>query len=249
MPEKRYPMTSDPSRVFDSRLSARPGAGFPSCNTELCRVARNSADPHGYYAEIGVPPWATQDEIRSAVRSLYRRLHPDTGARPDPERLQRVKLIAEVLLDPDARHRYNRTPPGKRMLDAVYRSELSALDFSGMDPEEVEEMLSPDPEPEPAAGRWFDYLAVDRQGGEMHLAQRWYAALVRAAPVVGYRRRIKVLIHDGPAFYHPETAVMAIPRHWTPSTGVAFGLFTAVAGLIPGTRHARTGRSFVGTVV
>lgn len=249
MPVTRYPMTSDPSRVFDSRLSARPGSGFPSCNTELCRLPRNSADPHGYYAEIGVQPWSTEDEIRTAVRSLYRRLHPDTGPRPDPERLQRIKLIAEVLLDPDARHRYNQTPPGKRMLDAVYRSELSALDFSGMDPAAVEEMLSPEPEPAPATGRWFDYLAVDRQGGEMHLAQRWYAALVGAAPVVGYRRPIKVLIHDGPAFYHPESAVMAIPRHWTPSTGVAFGLFTAVAGLLPGSRHARTGRPFVGTSV
>jgi hypothetical protein len=211
-------------------------------------MPRNSADPHGYYAEIGVLPWATEDEIRTAVRHLYRRLHPDTGARPDPERLQRVKLIAEVLLDPDARHRYNQTPPGKRMLDAVYRSELSALDFSGMDPEEIEEMLSPEPE-QTNTGRWFDYLAVDRQGGEMHLAQRWYAALIHVAPVVGYRRRIKVLIHDGPAFYHPETAVMAIPRHWTPSAAMAFGLFTAVAGLIPGSRHARMGTPSVSTVV
>lgn len=242
-------MTSDPSRVFDSRLSERPGAGFPSCNTELCRIAVNTADPHGYYAELGVDPWATEEEIRVAARQLYRRLHPDTGARPDPDRLQRVKLIAEVLLDPEARQCYNRTPPGKRMLDSVYRSELSALDFSGLNPEEVEEMLAPEPVSAPTAGRWYDYLAVDREAGDMHLAQRWYTYLVYAAPMVGYRRRIKVLVHDGPAFYHPETSVMAIPRHWRPGKAIAFALFTAVAGFRPGSRHARTGTAFVGTDV
>lgn len=242
-------MTSDPSRFFDSRLSDRPGAGYPSCNTQLCRLPRNSADPHGYYSEIGVDPWATEDEIKSAVRALYLRLHPDTGARPDPERLQRVKLVAEVLLDPDSRESYNRTPPGRRLLDKVYRAELSAMDLSEFKPEEVEEMLAPEPVPVPVTGRWYDYLAVDRQEGDMLLAQRWYGALTAAARVVGYRRRIKVLLHDGPPFFHRDTAVMAVPRSWSPSPFVAFALFTAVANLRPGTRHAVTGVPVVGTVV
>ncbi len=249
MPGTRSRMTNDPSRFFDSRLSERPGAGYPSCNTELCRLPRNTADPHGYYAEIGVDPWSTDEEIRNAVRKLYLRLHPDTGPRPDPDRLQRVKLIAEVLLDPESRDCYNKTPPGRRVLDPVYRHELSEMDLSGFSPEQVEEMLTPAPPAPTTTGHWYDYLAIDCQGGEMHLAQRWYAHLVRVAPVVGYRRRIKVLIHDGLPFYHPDTAVLAIPRHWTPSTTLAFALFTAVAGLRPGTRHARVGRSFVGTDV
>lgn len=223
-------MTNGPSRVFDSRTSDRPGAGFPSCSTDLCRIPVNRNDPNGYYAEIGVRPWATAGEIRSAVRSLYRALHPDTGARPDPDRLRRVKLIADVLLDPAARGRYDRTPRGKRLLDGVYRAELGVMDFSGLDPADVERMLVPDPAP-PTGARWFDYLAVDRQHGDMHLAQRWYAHLVRVAPLVGYRRRIKVLLHDGPASFHAETAVMAIPRSWPPSTALAFGLFTVAAGV------------------
>lgn len=236
------------SRFYDSRLSGRPGYGYPSCNTELCRIPRNSADPGGYYSEIGVPPWADEDEIRARVRVLYRALHPDTGAAPDVDRLVRVKLIAGVLLDPESRDRYNLTPPGKRLLDPVYRSELSALDFTGVDRETMERMLKPVEPPRPSGGRWFDYLAVDRHPRDMLLAQRWYAALLRAAPMFGYRRRIKVLLHDGPAFFHPATSVMAIPRSWCPGTGLAFALFSHVAGMPVWTSPARRSTSSLAVV-
>lgn len=224
-------MTSDPSRVFDSRTSPRPGVGFPSCGTDLCRLPPNRSDPHGYYAEVGVPPWATPDEIRRAVRVLYLRLHPDTGTEPDPQRLQRVKLIADVLLDPDSRRRYDATPPGQRLLDKVYLNELSALDLGGIDADTLEAMLRPAEEEPPRPSRAWDYLSVDHQPGDAVRAQMWYAALTAAAPLAGYRRRIKVLIHDGPAFFHEDTAVMAIPRHWRPSTALAFGLFTVAVGV------------------
>lgn len=218
------------SRVFDSRLSERPGSGYPSCNTELCRIPANTADPHGYYAELGLEPWSSEEQIRSRVRQLYRQLHPDTGAIPDSDRLQRVKLVAEVLCDPQSRDRYHKTPPGKRMLDPVYRSELSMLDLAGVDPVQVQRLLRPvSPPPPNRTGRWFDYLAVDRRYGDMQLAQRWYAHLTRTAPLVGYRRRVKVLIQDGPAFFHPESVVMGVPRSWTPSTALAFALWVVVA--------------------
>lgn len=203
--------------------------GYPSCNTELCRLPANRSDPHGYYAELGVPPWATDEEIRAATRRLYRQLHPDTGAVPDPDRLQRVKLLADVLLDPDERDRYNHTPPGKRLLDKVYRSELAGFDFTGLDAADLQKLLRPVPPGPPRLRRWtYDYLTVDRRAGDAAKAQRWYTHLVGAAPLVGYRRRIKVLLHDGPAFFHPDSAVLAIPRLWTPSTGLAFALFVVV---------------------
>lgn len=230
-PVTRSPMTSDRSRVFDSRSSSSPGLGYPSCRTDLCRLPVNRSDPHGYYAELGVPPWADPQDIRAAARRLYRALHPDTGERPDPARLQRVKLVADVLLDPVERARYDRTPPGKRLLDKVYRSELSAMDLSGVDPGLVEDLLRQPP----PRGRGFDYLSVDHRPGDADLAQRWYAGFVRAAPVVGYRRRIKVLVHDGPPFFHADTSVMAVPRGWRPSTALAFALLRVEAGVsLPG---------------
>lgn len=219
------------SRVFDSRASDRPGWGFPSCSTDLCRLPPNRNDPSGYYREIGVPPSASPEQIRTAVRALYRRLHPDTGARPDPGRLQRVKLIAEVLLDPAQRESYDSTPPGKRLLDKVYRSELSAFDFTGYDDADLQKLLRPVPPPPPSTrtGKWYDYLSVDREPRDMVVAQHWYGCLTRTAPLVGYRRRVKVLLHNGPPFFHPETAVMAIPRSWLPSTALAFGLWVMIA--------------------
>lgn len=236
-------MHSDPSRVYDSRSSSG-GRGFPSCETGLCRRPVNRKDPSGYYAEIGVDPGASDDEIKSRLRTLYRELHPDTGTDPDVDRLVRVHRIGEVLTDPIRRERYNQTPPGKRLLDAVYRSELSVFDFAGMDRKDMEKMLRPVSVSPPTKG-YYDYLSVDRRPGDRRLAQRWYEALVSAAPAVGYRGRIKVLLHDGPAWFHPGTSVMAIPRWWTPSTGLAFALYVVVAEQ----RHPGWGRASAADVV
>ena len=109
-------------------------------------------------------------------------------------------------------------------------SELSTLD---LDPEMVKEML--EPEPTTCTGGWYDYLAIDREAGDMLLAQRWYGAFCSAAPIVGYRRRIRIMIHDGPPYFYPDSAMMAVPRAWEPSTPRAFALFVVVAGISPWT--------------
>lgn len=224
-------MTSDRSRIHDSRLSDDPGLGFPSCATALCRVPPNRRDPHGYYAELGVPPWATPAEIRAAARSLYRRFHPDTGADPDPGRLQRVKLITEVLLDPGKRALYDQTPPGKRLLDPVYRSELVA---SGITGNHAADLVADLVVGGTAAARrvGYDYLSVGRRRGDRELARDWYECLLRAAPAAGYDRRIKVMLTcGGPPSFDATSSVMAVPRSWRPSTSAAFGLLTVTAGV------------------
>lgn len=194
------------------------------------RRAPNTADPHGYYREIGVRPDASERQIRSAVRDLFYRLHPDTGS-GEVDRLARVKNVAEVLLNPASRELYNRTPPGRRLLDAVYAAELSRIEhLHGMSEEEVTQTLRPRPARTPI-GTHYDYLADHHDDKDSHRAAAWYAALVTVAPLARYRRVVKVLLCDADeAGWIPAAAILVIPRRWEPSTALAFGVFVAVAG-------------------
>lgn len=223
-------MTNGRSSLHDTRRSAVPGQGLPSCSRELSRIPANRNDPSGYYAEIGVPPWASGEQIRQRCRELYFDLHPDTGSAPDVDRLVRVRNIAGVLCDDRRRQAYNRTPPGKRLLDDVYRSELQAGVVGSDDWTTLQALLAVPDKPDRPAPSFFDYLSQGRRLGDRDLAQRWYGCLVSVAPLVGYRRRILVLLHDGmECTFHSDTAVMSIPRSWPVSDAQAFGLFVAVA--------------------
>lgn len=212
---------SDASRraagLFDSRLSRSPGSGYPSCRRDLCLPEPNLADPQGYYNELGVPPWASPAEVRSAVRRAYLECHPDTSSEPDPERLRRVSMIASVLLDPVQRDRYNRTPPGKRLVDALYLSE----------PRHAPAVAA---EPRTRRPRGWDYLAFDHRTGDAALAQLWYGAFLAAAPLAGYRTRVVVLVHDGPPGFSGTGHVFSVPRSWSPTAANAFAILVRHAG-------------------
>lgn len=233
------------SVLFDSRKVPRAkGIGYPSCNTELMPMPPNTKDPHGYYKEIGVDPGADRATILARVRALFRMHHPDTGD-GDTERFNRVRLIAEVLLDDVAREKYNRTPPGMRLMDAVYESELSKMDeFNTMTEEELEgtfKVVAPEKPKNPYAtslGYRYDYFAKDHDSDPWRAdglkSQLWYHFLIESAPAVNYRRIIKVMMVSGEPAYHHDVGIMEIPRSWEPSIGAAYSLWTVVAGFRPG---------------
>lgn len=61
-----------------------------------------------YYAVLGVPRTATQDEVRRAYRLLARRHHPDVDkSAGSTQRFQKITEAYEVLKDPQTRQRFD----------------------------------------------------------------------------------------------------------------------------------------------
>lgn len=61
-----------------------------------------------YYAVLGVPRTATQDEVRRAYRALARQKHPDVDKTSGAtQRFQQITEAYEVLKDPATRQRYD----------------------------------------------------------------------------------------------------------------------------------------------
>ncbi|MBL8862091.1 MAG: DnaJ domain-containing protein [Planctomycetes bacterium] len=96
-----------------------------------------------YYAVLGVPRTASQDEIRRAYRQLARQKHPDVDRTPGATtRFQQLTEAYEVLKNPETRSRYDTlgahwkegqdfTPPPGWASARTRRGRPSAEDLGG----------------------------------------------------------------------------------------------------------------------
>jgi curved DNA-binding protein CbpA len=82
---------------------------------------------HDYYAVLGVPATASQEEIVSAYRRLARTVHPDfdAGNPQAAELFEKLAAAREVLGDPQTRAAYDRI---RRLRPAARRERATATD-------------------------------------------------------------------------------------------------------------------------
>lgn len=74
-----------------------------------------TADLPCFYQTLGVSFDATEEQIRSAFRSLAKQLHPDVCKEPDAaERFSFITRVYEVLSDSDLRARYDEAMAKRR---------------------------------------------------------------------------------------------------------------------------------------
>lgn len=151
------------------------GVGFPSASRSLARKKMNFRDPNGYYAFLGLPPWATDKEIRQRCRTLMAAYHPD-GAEPDLELYERTSMIYEVLRDPVQKALYEHVPEGKVYVDKDVLS----------DAEEGKVELDSASDKEP----FWSYFSDAPEPADKKLSAEWYDLLLRAAYYVGWEGRI-----------------------------------------------------------
>lgn len=219
-----FRMKSTASSWYGSEFSSYPGIGYPSCNRALSLVVRNTNDPNCYYAELGLLPWASADEIKRALRDVYRRFHPD-GLTPNSEKFLRFQEIGTVLTDPLLKSRYDSTPPNQLFVDSEVLSILSesgiGLDalrpFSHGSDEAQEDHYDP----------FYDYYSEEEDPFDLWNAQRWYAAIIEVAPLFSYTKTIRLFItNDSVPVILLNAGIFKIPRGWQPSVSLAFGILT-----------------------
>jgi DnaJ-class molecular chaperone len=77
-----------------------------------------------YYAILGVPKTASEDEIRKKFRKLARQYHPDVNKSPDAEaKFKEINEAYEVLSDPEKRRRYDEVGANRGAYEAYARAQ------------------------------------------------------------------------------------------------------------------------------
>jgi curved DNA-binding protein CbpA len=228
-----FSVFAPPQPVAPEVYRSAEGIGYPSCSRALAKIPPNTNDANGYYETIGVEPWADEKTIKSAIRKLLAKFHPD-GVAPDRDMFERIKEIASVLLNPITRANYNSIAQGRKLIDSQVMREMEERGIGEDDPgidrfdRTAEDMDGKDVDKRGNRKRMmmYDYLAVDHNELDLINANEWYGYFLQVAPMFQYEGIIAVLMHDGKSSaFKKMGSIMLVPRSWEPNIGRAFDMF------------------------
>src|SRR4051812_11389077 len=75
----------------------------------------SETDPKGYYACLGLKPWATASDIRAAYHRGAKQWHPDVDPRPEAKaRFQAITEAYRILINPAERAIYDKSAGADR---------------------------------------------------------------------------------------------------------------------------------------
>jgi len=127
----------------DSFSRGTPPQGESPNGTYNQGASRMLPDPRGYYARLGVEPFAAAETITAAYRRKARLVHPDVPVTGSAAAFMELKQAYDVLIHADRRAAYDRLAeqqararhhgrPGERDLGEREPGEIGAMPFTDM---------------------------------------------------------------------------------------------------------------------
>jgi hypothetical protein len=152
--------------------------------------------PRTHYDVLGVPPSATQAEVRAAYRAAARNHHPDAGG--DPGSMRALNRAWAVLGDPVRRAAYDRT-----LRDATWRAGIdaraTAAPHAGWPPAgDGGDHWPVDPDAPLTAEDWAD-LADGRPIAPTMALEGWWVILPPAMLVLAVALFVGAIVFGAPA--------------------------------------------------
>lgn len=181
LPEQQKSLSETLLRETEFELHL--GRGWLSAERALVPYL-NRNDANGYYKALGLPPDASRSEIKTAVRKLIRRFHPDTGG--DEELFMFLVDVANVLLDPKSKGVYDSVDKDFIYLGRMEREELARRGFFKGQEDSFVEKESP---------YWACLTSRGSQASECTNA--WISFCWEVSQAVGYRGKVRVGVVDG----------------------------------------------------
>lgn len=150
-------------------LSLVHGKGFPNSSRQLeksLQRPKNSNDPNDYYSILGVPPWATKEEIKRVYKNLVKVFHPD-GTDPDLDAFRLLQNIYEVLSNTELRRAYDSTPKGAMFIGEIEKEYI----FTTKDLVDTFSLEDP-----PVVEYWSFYTNTKIE--DLTIVNQWYSFLL-----------------------------------------------------------------------